>query len=112
MAGIHRTRPGAADMAGATGVTAVACGDGVWMSPGWSNSYMLATDEGRVIINTGMGFEGPLHRGALDRDRHLARESGATDPRSLRSRWRDRRRQRCRQRGGCSGELRHVARRQ
>ena len=66
MAGIHRTRPGAADMAGATGVTAVACGDGVWMSPGWSNSYMLATDEGRVIINTGMGFEGPLHRGAFD----------------------------------------------
>ena len=66
MAGIHRTRPGAADMAGATGVTAVACGDGVWMSPGWSNSYMLATDEGRVIINTGMGFEGPLHRRAFD----------------------------------------------
>ena len=66
MAGIHRTRPGAADMAGATGVTAVACGDGVWMSPGWSNSYMLATDEGRVIVNTGMGFEGPLHRRAFD----------------------------------------------
>lgn len=66
MAGIHRTRPGAADMAGATGVTAVACGDGVWMSPGWSNTYMLATDEGRVIINTGMGFEGPLHRRAFD----------------------------------------------
>jgi len=36
------------------------------MSPGWSNSYLLRTDEGRVVINTGMGFEGPLHRRVYD----------------------------------------------
>ena len=36
------------------------------MSPGLSNSYLLATDDGRIVVNTGMGFEGPLHRRAYD----------------------------------------------
>ncbi len=58
MAGIHRERPGAADLAVATGEPAVALGDGIWMSPGVSNSYAIATDEGRVIINGGLFFEG------------------------------------------------------
>ena len=60
MSGIHRERPGAESIAAATGVPAVDLGDDIWMSPGLSNSYLLPTDEGRVIINTGMGFEGPL----------------------------------------------------
>ena len=61
MGGIHRERPGADAMSGATGDPAVGIGDRVWMSPGWSNSYLVGTDDGRVVINTGMGFEGPLH---------------------------------------------------
>ena len=65
MGGIHRERPGADAMSGATGEPAVAIGhesgDRLWMSPGWSNSYLIGTDDGRVVINTGMGFEGPLH---------------------------------------------------
>ncbi len=64
MSGIHRERPGAASIAAATGAPAVDLGDDIWMSPGLSNSYLLPTDEGRVIINTGMGFEGPLHQRA------------------------------------------------
>ena len=48
----------------ATGTPAVALGDDIWMSPGLSNSYLLPTDDGRLIINTGMGFEGPLHQRA------------------------------------------------
>jgi alkyl sulfatase BDS1-like metallo-beta-lactamase superfamily hydrolase len=44
----------------------VALGDDIWMSPGLSNSYLLRTDDGRIIINTGMGFEGPLHRRVYD----------------------------------------------
>ena len=36
------------------------------MSPGLSNSYLLQTDDGRIIVNTGMGFEGPLHRRVFD----------------------------------------------
>jgi len=66
MTGIHRERPGADAMAGATDAPAADLGDGIWMSPGWSNSYMVGTDEGRVVINTGMGFEGPLHRRSYD----------------------------------------------
>jgi alkyl sulfatase BDS1-like metallo-beta-lactamase superfamily hydrolase len=62
MPGIHRERPGADAIAACSGATAVDLGGGIWMSPGLSNSYMLSTDEGRVIVNTGMGFEGPLHQ--------------------------------------------------
>ncbi|BDB40925.1 MULTISPECIES: alkyl sulfatase dimerization domain-containing protein [Mycobacterium] len=65
MAGIHRERPGAGDLAAATGAPAVSLGDGIWMSPGVSNSYAVATDDGRVIVNTGLVFEGPLHRKAF-----------------------------------------------
>ncbi|MEX0768067.1 MAG: MBL fold metallo-hydrolase [Microthrixaceae bacterium] len=67
MPGIHRLRPGASQMAAATDAAAIDLGDNIWMSPGWSNSYMLPTEDGRVIINTGMGFEGPLHRRAYDK---------------------------------------------
>lgn len=40
--------------------------DFIWMSPGLSAAYMLVTDAGRVIINTGMGFEAPVHKQAFD----------------------------------------------
>jgi alkyl sulfatase BDS1-like metallo-beta-lactamase superfamily hydrolase len=66
MPGLHRRRPGADSIAACTGAPAIDLGDGIWMSPGLSNSYLLATDDGRVILNTGMGFEGPLHRRAFD----------------------------------------------
>ena len=66
MTGIHRGRPGADAIAPSTGEPAVDLGDGIWMSPGLSNSYLLQTDDGRVVVNTGMGFEGPLHRRAYD----------------------------------------------
>jgi alkyl sulfatase BDS1-like metallo-beta-lactamase superfamily hydrolase len=66
MTGIHRERPGADAIAPATGAAAVALGDGIWLSPGLSNSYLLQTDDGRIVVNTGMGFEGPLHRRAYD----------------------------------------------
>src|SRR5262249_31408045 len=39
---------------------------GVWVSPGLSNTYMLTTNDGRVIVNTGMGFESPVHRANFD----------------------------------------------
>jgi alkyl sulfatase BDS1-like metallo-beta-lactamase superfamily hydrolase len=53
-------------MAPADGSPARSIGDGIWMSSGLSNTYLLATDAGRIVINTGMGFEGPLHRAAYD----------------------------------------------
>ena len=66
MSGIHRERPGADAIAAATGAVALDLGDGIFMSPGLSNTYLLQTDDGRIIVNTGMGFEGPLHRQAFD----------------------------------------------
>ncbi|MEE3062488.1 MAG: alkyl sulfatase dimerization domain-containing protein [Actinomycetota bacterium] len=65
MAGIHRERPGAADLAAATDTPATRLGSDIWMSPGVSNSYAIATDDGRVIVNAGLVFEGPLHRKAF-----------------------------------------------
>jgi len=53
-------------MTGATETPPVDLGDDIYMSPGWTNSYLVRTDDGRVIINTGMGFEGPLHRRNFD----------------------------------------------
>jgi alkyl sulfatase BDS1-like metallo-beta-lactamase superfamily hydrolase len=64
MPGIHRERPGADDLAAATGEPAIPLGDDVWMSPGVSNSYAIGTDDGRVIINGGLFFEGALRRKA------------------------------------------------
>jgi alkyl sulfatase BDS1-like metallo-beta-lactamase superfamily hydrolase len=65
MGAIHRERPGADDLAAATGAPAIPLGDDIWMSPGVSNSYAVGTDDGRVIINAGVVFEGPLHRQAF-----------------------------------------------
>ena len=66
MAGIHRERPGADAIAATRGDPAVDVGDGIWMSPGLSNAYLIPTTEGRIVVNTGMGFEGPLHRRTFD----------------------------------------------
>lgn len=66
MTAIHRERPGADAIAPARGDPAVDVGDRIWLSPGLSNAYLLGTDDGRVLVNAGMGFEGPLHRRAFD----------------------------------------------
>ena len=65
MAGIHRSRPGADSVAPAEDGDATRIGDGIWMSPGVSNSYAIATDEGRVVINTGLHIEGPVRQRAF-----------------------------------------------
>jgi len=36
--------------------------DGIYRSGGTTAAYMLLTDGGRVIVNTGMGYEAPHHR--------------------------------------------------
>lgn len=62
---VHLSRPGADDIVGA-GAPAEEVAPGIWLSPGLSNSFMLTTDEGRIVLNTGMGFEGPVHRANFD----------------------------------------------
>jgi glyoxylase-like metal-dependent hydrolase (beta-lactamase superfamily II) len=63
---VFRSRPGADAMRPAAAENAEQIAPGLWCSPGLSNSYLLTTGEGRVIINTGMGFEGPVHRANFD----------------------------------------------
>jgi len=38
----------------------------VWMSQGLSNSFLVVTPAGRIVINTGMGFEAGVHRALYD----------------------------------------------
>lgn len=40
--------------------------DFIHMSEGFSNSFLLVTDEGRIIVNTGQGFEAPIHKKNYD----------------------------------------------
>jgi glyoxylase-like metal-dependent hydrolase (beta-lactamase superfamily II) len=63
---IYRSRPGADAMAPAAAERAEEVAPGIWCSPGLSNSYLLTTNEGRVVVNTGMGFESPVHRANFD----------------------------------------------
>lgn len=63
---LFRRRPGAEAIRPASDRPAVDLGSGIWMSEGLSNSYMLRTDDGRVIVNCGMGFEAGYHRDAFD----------------------------------------------
>ncbi|MCK8642414.1 MBL fold metallo-hydrolase [Mycobacterium colombiense] len=62
----YRLRPGAEDIQGANADAAVEVCPRIWLSPGLSNSYLLTTDDGRIVVNTGMGFEGPVHRANYD----------------------------------------------
>lgn len=61
----YLSRPGGDEIVGAS-APAEEVSPGIWLSPGMSNSYMLTTDEGRIVLNTGMGFEGPVHRANYD----------------------------------------------
>ncbi|MBP1687087.1 MAG: hypothetical protein H6Q33_3230 [Deltaproteobacteria bacterium] len=45
---------------------AVRINDFIHMSYGSSNAYMVVTNAGRVIINTGMGYEAPVHKKLFD----------------------------------------------
>ncbi|EPQ45128.1 alkyl sulfatase [Mycobacterium sp. 012931] len=63
---VYRSRPGADAMRPAAAERAEQIAPGLWCSPGLSNSYLLTTADGRVVVNTGMGFEGPVHRANFD----------------------------------------------
>jgi alkyl sulfatase BDS1-like metallo-beta-lactamase superfamily hydrolase len=63
---VYRSRPGADALQPASSDEAERIAPGLWCSPGLSNAYLLTTGEGRVIVNTGMGFEGPVHRANFD----------------------------------------------
>ncbi len=63
---LYRSRPGASEIRPASAARATEVGPGIWVSPGLSNAYLVVTQAGRVIVNTGMGFEAPVHRANFD----------------------------------------------
>lgn len=63
---IYRSRPGGFDIRPASQTVATPVADRIWLSAGLSNAYLVVTSEGRVIINTGMGFEAPTHKRLFD----------------------------------------------
>jgi glyoxylase-like metal-dependent hydrolase (beta-lactamase superfamily II) len=59
-------RPGKELMNFAWDEHAVPVGEGIYRSGGTTASYMIVTDVGRVIVNTGMGYEAPHHKRLFD----------------------------------------------
>jgi glyoxylase-like metal-dependent hydrolase (beta-lactamase superfamily II) len=63
---LWRSRPDAFSLLPATKVRRKQVHDFIWMSEGNSNAYLVVTPAGRVVINTGMGFEAPVHKEYFD----------------------------------------------
>jgi alkyl sulfatase BDS1-like metallo-beta-lactamase superfamily hydrolase len=63
---LFRSRPGGFDIQPASMPEARKITDFLYVSEGLSSSYLIVTCEGRVVINTGMGFESPVHKRNYD----------------------------------------------
>jgi alkyl sulfatase BDS1-like metallo-beta-lactamase superfamily hydrolase len=63
---LWRTRPDAFAIRPATEIRRQRINDFVWLSESSSNVYLVVTSEGRVVINTGMAFEAPVHKAWFD----------------------------------------------
>ena len=63
---LYRSRPGGFDIRPASQPEARRVDEGIYLSEGLSNSFLVVTSEGRVVVNTGMGFEAPVHRRNFD----------------------------------------------
>lgn len=63
---LYRSRPSGFDIQPASQPEATKINDFIYLSQGLSNSYLMTTPEGRIVINTGMGFETPIHKRNFD----------------------------------------------
>jgi len=63
---LYRSRPSGFDIQPASQPEARKINDFIYLSEGLSNSYLITTREGRVVVNTGMGFEAPVHKRNYD----------------------------------------------
>ena len=63
---LWRSRPDAFAIRPATELRRHQVNDFIWLSESNSNVYLVTTPEGRVVINTGMGFEAPVHKAWFD----------------------------------------------
>jgi alkyl sulfatase BDS1-like metallo-beta-lactamase superfamily hydrolase len=63
---LWRTRPTGFDIHPATTIRRQAITDTIHCSEGTSNAYLVVTPAGRVVVNTGLGFEAPIHKAYFD----------------------------------------------
>ena len=61
-----RNQPDFFEVGPASAPAALETGHGIWCSPGMSSSYLVTTDGGRVVVNTGMWFEAKTHKRNYD----------------------------------------------
>jgi alkyl sulfatase BDS1-like metallo-beta-lactamase superfamily hydrolase len=66
MTPLYRSRPSGFEIQPASQPEAQKITDLIYLSEGLSNSYLIVTPAGRVVINTGMGFEAPVHKRNFD----------------------------------------------
>jgi alkyl sulfatase BDS1-like metallo-beta-lactamase superfamily hydrolase len=60
------TRPGKELLRPVYDTPAHSVAEGIYRSGGCTAAYMVLTENGRVIVNTGMGFEAPHHKRVFD----------------------------------------------
>lgn len=63
---LYRSRPSGFEILPATHEAAIPINDFIYLSPGLSNSFLIVTDGGRIVVNTGMAFESPTHKAVYD----------------------------------------------
>ena len=63
---LYRSRPGGHQILPASQSEATKINDFIYLSEGLSNAFLITTPEGRIVINTGMGFEAPIHKRNFD----------------------------------------------
>src|SRR4029450_1583061 len=63
---VWRTAPPAFDIHPATTIRHGAVNDFIHVSEGTTNSYLVVTPAGRIVVNTGLGFEAPVHKAYFD----------------------------------------------
>jgi glyoxylase-like metal-dependent hydrolase (beta-lactamase superfamily II) len=61
-----RSRPTAFDIQPANVERHAPINDFIYVSEGTTNSYLLVTEAGRIVINTGLGFEALVHKRYFD----------------------------------------------
>ncbi|MEC7912136.1 MAG: MBL fold metallo-hydrolase [Pseudomonadota bacterium] len=59
-------RPGSLDIKPASQTKPVRINNFIYLSEGASNSYLIETTDGNILINTGLGVEAPVHKYAFD----------------------------------------------
>lgn len=63
---LYRDRPGGFEIRPAAPGDVRKVNEFIYLSEGLSNSYLIVTENSRIVVNTGMGFEGPIHKANYD----------------------------------------------